>query len=103
MMMAGPECTFIPGCNDIGGQSLAIFKQIGPVTVRDVLVDERMGIVIMRLSWNASPGEGSARLTAWEMFKVWDGQIHMVEAWIRLFPPALDLGGWPIAPGIVQP
>ena len=103
MTMAGPTCTFIPGCNDIGGQSLAIFKQIGPVTVRDVLVDERMGIVIMRLSWNASPGEGSARLTAWEMFKVWDGQIHMVEAWIRLFPPALDLGGWPIAPGIVQP
>jgi hypothetical protein len=31
------------------------------------------------------------------MFKVYDGQVHMVEAYIRLFPPALDLGGWPIA------
>jgi hypothetical protein len=102
-LMAGPECTFIPGCNDIGNQSLAIFRQLGRVTVRDVVVDERMGIVIMRLSWNVRGGVGSDKLTAWEMFKVWDGQIHMVEAWIRLFPPELDLGGWPIAEGIVQP
>jgi hypothetical protein len=26
-----------------------------------------------------------------------------VQAWMRLFPPALDLGGWPIRDGIVQP
>ncbi|MEL1250346.1 hypothetical protein [Aurantiacibacter gilvus] len=102
MMMAGPDCTFIPGCNDIGNQSLAIFNQLGRVTVRDIVVDERMGIVLMRLSWNAS-GPGSDRLTAWEMFKVYDGQIHMVEAYIRLLPPELDLGGWPIAEGIEQP
>jgi hypothetical protein len=102
-LMAGPGCSFAPGCADIGGQSLAIFRQLGRVTVRDVVVDERMGIVMMRLSWNVRGGEGSDRLTAWEMFKVWDGQIHMVEAYIRLFPPALDLGGWPIAEGIVQP
>jgi hypothetical protein len=37
------------------------------------------------------------------MFKVYDGQIHMVQAWMRLFPPALDLGGWPIRGGITQP
>ena len=60
------------------------------------------GIVMMRLSWNVS-GPGSNRLTAWEMFKVYDGQIHMVEAYIRLFPPELDLGGWPLGEGIVQP
>ncbi len=102
MMMAGPDCTFIPGCNDIGNQSLGIFNTLGRVTVRDIVVDERMGIVMMRLSWNAS-GPGSDRLTAWEMFKVYDGQIHMVEAYIRIFPPELDLGGWPIAEGIEQP
>jgi len=102
MLMAGTRCTFIPGCNDIGNQSLAIFKTLGRVTVRDIVVDERTGIVMMRLSWNAS-GPGSDRLTAWEMFKVYDGQIHMVEAYIRLFPPELDLGGWPIAEGITQP
>ena len=101
-LMAGPGCKFAPGCEDIGNQSLAIFKQLGRVTVRDIVVDERMGIVIMRLSWNER-GPGSDRLTAWEMFKVYGGQIHMVQAWMRLFPPALDLGGWPIRAGIVQP
>ena len=101
-LMAGPGCTFNPGCADIGSQPLTIFERLGRVTVRDIVVDERMGIVIMRLSWNVS-GPGSDKLTAWEMFKVYDGQIHMVQAYIRLFPPALDLGGWPIQPGIIQP
>ena len=101
-LMAGPGCTFAPGCADIGGQSLAIFERLGRVTVRDIVVDERTGIVMMRLSWNVS-GPGSNRLTAWEMFKVYDGQIHMVEAYIRLFPPELDLGGWPIGAGLTQP
>lgn len=101
-LMAGPGCTFAPGCEDIGNQSLAIFERLGRVTVRDILVDERMGIVLMRLSWNRS-GPGSDKLTAWEMFKVYDGQIHMVQAYMRVFPPEQDLGGWPIRPGITQP
>ena len=101
-LMAGPGCTFAPGCADIANQSLAIFERLGRVTVREVVVDERMGIVMMRLAWNVS-GPGSARLTAWEGFKIYDGQIHLVQAFIRLFPPELDLGGWPIAAGIVQP
>jgi hypothetical protein len=101
-LMAGAGCTFNPGCADIGSQPLTIFERLGRVTVRDIVVDERMGIVIMRLSWNVS-GPGSDKLTAWEMFKVYDGQIHMVQAWIRIFPPALDLGGWPLQPGITQP
>ena len=101
-LMAGPGCTFAPGCADIGNQSLAIFKTLGRVTVRDIVVDERTGIVMMRLSWNVR-GPGSDKLTAWEMFKVYDGQIHMVEAYIRLFPATLDLGGWPIGAGIAQP
>ena len=101
-LMAGPGCTFAKGCDDIGEQSLKIFERLGRVTVRDIVVDERMGIVIMRLSWNVS-GPGSDKLTAWEMFKVYDGQIHMVQAYIRLFPAALDLGGWPIRAGITQP
>jgi hypothetical protein len=101
-LMAGPGCTFAPGCDDIGNQSLAIFERLGRVTVRDIVVDERMGIVMMRLSWNQS-GPGSDKLTAWEMFKVYDGQIHMVQAYMRVFPPELDLGGWPIRAGIAQP
>lgn len=101
-LMAGPGCTFAPGCEKIGDQSLKIFETLGRVTVRDIVVDERAGIVIMRLSWNQR-GPGSDRLTAWEMFKVYDGQIHMVQAYMRLFPPAQDLGGWPIGAGITQP
>ncbi len=103
MLMAGPGCSFIPGCAEIGNQSLAIFKQLGRVTIRDIVVDERMGIVIMRLHWNQRGGPDSPKLTAWEMFKVYDGQIHMVQAYMRLFPPEQDLGGWPIREGIVQP
>jgi hypothetical protein len=102
MLMAGPGCTFIPGCSDIGNQSLSVFERLGRVTVRDIVVDERQGIVIMRLSWNVS-GPGSDKLTAWEMFKVYDGQIHMVQAYMRVLPPALDLGGWPIKAGTNQP
>src|SRR6185312_15643676 len=49
---------FAKGCDDIGNQSLKIFETLGKVTVRDIVVDERMGIVLMRLSWNAS-GPGS--------------------------------------------
>jgi hypothetical protein len=101
-LMAGPGCTFAPGCEDIGEQSLKIFERLGRVTVRDMVVDERTGIVALRLSWNVS-GPGSDRLTAWELFKVYGGQIHMVQAFIRIFPPALDLGGWPIRAGITQP
>ena len=101
-LMAGPGCKFAPGCDNIGEQSLQIFERLGKVTVRDIVVDERMGIVIMRLSWNQR-GPGSDRLTAWEAFKVWDGQIHMVLAYMRLFPPEQDLGGWPVKAEIVQP
>lgn len=99
-LMAGPGCTFAKGCDDIGNQSLQIFERLGRSTVRDILVDERAGIVIMRLSWNK---RGPDRLTAWEMFKVYDGQIHMVQAYMRLFPPAPDLGGWRIRAEITQP
>jgi len=91
-LMAGPGCTIIPGCSDIGNQSLAVFDRLGRVTIRDIVVDERMGIVIMRLSWDRS-GPGSDKLTAWEMFKVYDGHIHAVEAYMRVFPPEQDLGG----------
>jgi hypothetical protein len=31
-----------------------------------------------------------------ELFKIYDGQIHKVEAFIRLLPPELELGGWPV-------
>ncbi len=99
-LMAGPGCTFNKGCEDIGNQPLTIFERLGKVTLRDAVVDERTGIVALRLSWNQS-GPGSDKLTAWELFKVWDRQIHAVEAYIRLFKPEQELGGWPLR--VAQP
>ena len=32
--MAGPDCKFAPGCENISTQSLAIFKRLGDVQTR---------------------------------------------------------------------
>jgi hypothetical protein len=92
-IMAGPDCKFAPGCENISTQSLAIFNRLGKVTTRVVGVDERMGIVLLRLNWGVREPTGD-QLTAFEAFKVYDGQIHAVEAFIRILPLELAKGGW---------
>jgi hypothetical protein len=92
-MMAGPDCKFAPGCENISTQSLAIFKRLGKVTTRVVGVDERLGIVLLRLHWGVREPTGD-QLTAFEAFKVYDGKIHAVEAFIRILPLELAKGGW---------
>ncbi|MBX5461532.1 MAG: hypothetical protein IRZ28_10645 [Steroidobacteraceae bacterium] len=92
-IMAGPDCKFAPGCENIATQSLAIFKRLGKVTTRVVGVDERMGIVLLRLNWGVREPTGD-QLTAFEAFKVYDGKIHAVEAFIRILPFELAKGGW---------
>jgi len=92
-IMAGPDCKFAPGCQNISTQSLAIFKRLGKVTTRVVGVDQRMGIVLLRMNWGVREPMGD-QLTAFEAFKVYDGQIHAVEAFIRILPLALAKGGW---------
>jgi hypothetical protein len=92
-VMAGPDCTFAPGCQDIATQSLAIFERLGDVQTRVIAVDERMGIVLLRMAWGVRE-EGGDQLTVWEAFKVYDGQIHAVEAFMRILPVELRNGGW---------
>ena len=92
-IMAGPDCKFAPGCQNISTQSLAIFNRLGKVTTRVVGVDERMGIAVLRLNWGVREPTGD-QLTAFEVFKVYDGQIHAVEAFIRILPVGLAKGGW---------
>ncbi|HEY6926217.1 MAG TPA: hypothetical protein VI653_22225 [Steroidobacteraceae bacterium] len=92
-IMAGPDCKFAPGCQNISTQSLAIFNRLGKVTTRIVGVDERMGIVLLRLNWGVREPTGD-QLTAFEAFKVYDQQIHAVEAFIRILPLELAKGGW---------
>jgi hypothetical protein len=92
-IMAGPDCKFAPGCQNISTQSLAIFERLGKVTTRVVGVDERMGIALLRLNWGVREPTGD-QLTAFEAFKVYDGHIHAVEAFIRILPLSLAKGGW---------
>jgi hypothetical protein len=92
-IMAGPDCKFAPGCQNISTQSLAIFTRLGKVATRVIGVDERMGIVWLRMAWGVRES-GGEQLTVWETFKVYDGQIHAVEAFMKLLPPELRMGGW---------
>src|SRR5688572_20760135 len=92
-VMAGPDCTFAPGCQDISTQSLAIFERLGDVATRVIGVDERLGIVWLRMAWGVGQ-EGGDQLTVWESFKVYDGQIHAVEAFMKILPVELRSGGW---------
>ncbi|MBK9253515.1 MAG: hypothetical protein IPM70_17325 [Proteobacteria bacterium] len=92
-IMAGPDCKFAPGCQNISTQSLAIFKRLGAPMTRVVLVDERMGIAWLRLAWGVRQ-EGGDQLTAFEAFKFYGGQMHAVEAFIRILPIEKRDGGW---------
>jgi hypothetical protein len=92
-VMAGPDCKFAPGCQNISTQSLAIFQRLGDVQTRVIAVDERMGIVWLRMAWGVRE-RGGAQLTVWEAFKVYDGQIHAVEAFMRILPFEKRNGGW---------
>ncbi|MEO8309428.1 MAG: hypothetical protein ABI616_15445 [Pseudomonadota bacterium] len=92
-IMAGPDCKFSPDCKNISTQSLAIFKRLGPPIYRVVVVDERMGIAWLRLAWGVRQ-EGGDQLTAFEAFKFYGGQLHAVEAFIRILPIEKRNGGW---------
>jgi hypothetical protein len=92
-VMAGPDCKFAPGCQNISTQSLAIFERLGDVQTRVIAVDERMGIVWLRMAWGVRESGGD-QLTVWEMFKVYDGQMHAVEAFMRILPVEKRNGGW---------
>jgi hypothetical protein len=92
-IMAGPDCKFQAGCQNIATQPLTIFERLGDPMTRVVAIDERMGIVWLRLAWGVRQ-EGGDQLTAFEAFKVFDGQIHAVEAFIRILPIDKRDGGW---------
>ena len=92
-VMAGPDCKFAPGCQNISTQSLAIFQRLGEAQTRVIAVDERMGIVWLRMAWGVRE-RGGDQLTVWESFKVFDKQIHAVEAFMRILPIEKRNGGW---------
>jgi hypothetical protein len=87
---AGPGCTRA-GCENIKTQTIMKHPAI---TTMVKAVDEEMGIVLLRMNFGdtGSYGAGNA-LIVWEAFKVYGGQIHAVEAFMRVMPGAAG-SGW---------
>jgi hypothetical protein len=87
---AGPGCSR-PGCENIKAQKIMEHPFI---TTRVVAVDEELGIVLLRMNFGQtkSYGQGNA-LIVWEEFKVFGGQIHAVEAFMKIMPAAMG-SGW---------
>lgn len=96
-VMAGPDCKRNEGCKNIKTQPLGNGDR-GKVETRVAAVDERMGIVWLRMAWggNRPPRDGGQRteLAVWESFKIHDGKIHAVEAFMKNLPVGLG-SGWP--------
>jgi len=89
-LMAGPGCTFLPGCNDIKNQRI---PTLAGLTYKVAAVDEQQGIVLLRM--NFGPGatfDGKNTLDVWEAFKVYGGQVHAVEAFMEVMPIGAPTG-----------
>jgi hypothetical protein len=88
---AGAGCARA-GCQDIKAQT--IMEHPG-ITTRVIAADEELGIVLLRMNFGQtkSYGEGNA-LIVWEAFKVYGGQIHGVEAFMKIMPVSVGAGGW---------
>jgi len=89
-LMAGPGCTFIPGCADIKGQGL---PTLAGIIYKVGAVDEEQGIVWLRMSFGPGSLMGKeGTLMVWEMFKIYGGQIHAVEAVMETAPLGTSFG-----------
>jgi hypothetical protein len=85
-LMAGKGCTFQPpSCEDIKGQTIT--KHPG-LSYRVVAVDEELGITLLRMNFGPAAGRYGAGngLMVWEAFKVYGGEIHGVEAFMKIMP-----------------
>jgi hypothetical protein len=91
-MMAGPACTRDADCKNIKTQPLTNTSR-GKIDIRVIAVDERLGIVWLRMEWGT---RGNMKLAVWEAFKIYDGQIHVVEAFMKVISPELG-SGWSAA------
>jgi hypothetical protein len=90
VITAGPGCSR-PGCENIKTQKIMEHPFI---TTRVIAVDEDLGIALLRMNFGQtnSYGPGNA-LIVWEEFKVFGGQIHAVEAFMKIMPASMG-SGW---------
>ena len=68
MLMAGARCTFRAGCEDIHGQKLPVLAGI------------------RAMDFGKSPVREVGELSMFELFKVYDGRIQAVEAFMKVVP-----------------
>ena len=89
-LMAGPECTFFQGCDNMKKQFI---PTLAGIKYRVLAVDEEMGVVAIRM--NFGPGslfQGEGELDVWHSFKIYDGLIHSAEAYCEIVPPKTPFG-----------
>lgn len=85
-LMAGPGCTFFAGCDNVREQRV---PTLAGIKARVAAIDEEQGIVWLRM--NFGPGSlmrGQGELSVWEMFKIYDGSIQAIEAFMEVVPVA---------------
>lgn len=91
-LMAGKGCTLNPpSCEDIKGPEISTHPGL---SYRVVAVDEELGITLLRMNFGPASRYGAGNgLMVWEAFKVYGGQIHGVEAFMKIMPAAAG-SGW---------
>jgi hypothetical protein len=94
---AGKGCMNQPSCENLKTQPIPTLFEI---TSRVATVDEEQGIVWIRMDFGKnSMGFGleadKQSLIVWEYFKIYDGQIHAVEAFMLAMPRQTP-SGWDV-------
>jgi hypothetical protein len=90
-LMAGPGCTFFPGCDNMKTQRI---PTLSGITHRVIAVDEELGVVALRM--NFGPGslfKGNGELDVWHSYKIYGGLIHAAEAYCKIVPSGTK-SGW---------
>lgn len=89
-LMAGPNCTFFQGCDNMKTQMI---PTLAGIKYKVLAVDEEMGVVAIRM--NFGPGslfQGDGELDVWHSFKIYNGQIQNCEAYCEKVPAGTDFG-----------
>jgi len=94
-LMAGPGCTFFRGCEHIKTQRIPTLSKL---VYRIAAVDEKQGVVLIRMDFGPGSvferpgGPKDQSLSVFEAFKVFGGQIHAVEAFMKVKAADQPLG-----------
>lgn len=90
-LMAGPGCTFFKGCDNMKKQFI---PTLAGIKYRTLAVDEEMGVVAVRMNFGPGSlfkGDGG-ELDVWHSFKIYDGLIHVAEAYCEIVPKGTPFG-----------